>query len=253
MSYGKPKLRVLFLLIPVALAGCKGKYGIVVQEEPFKKTLYYKSESRMTPVYSIFTVDSESNGVADIAICGQKTKHLLDGNTGIPKSITRYKYEFPQRTYADTRLKKRVQRKHPTIELSQILDCNWPGPNHILAKYRGNTFRSGGICVVDREYNVILQHPLKRQIFFLQGIPVKFCEDKSPYLAVLIDYGSARREATLCIFSPDMELVYKEHAYKTRGILAIRSKSSKKQVLLVGDYDYDTRQGIVNKYELAVP
>lgn len=33
--------------------------------------------------------------------------------------------------------------------------------------------------------------------------------------------------------------------------VAIWSKSSKKQVLLVGDYDYDIWQGIVHKYELV--
>jgi hypothetical protein len=263
-SCGERKIKVMRKFSPTALlcivllttlffAGCKTKYGVVVQEEPFKKALYYESESCMTSIVSMFTADSGTNGVADIVICGQKTKHLLDGNTGRLKSITRrYNFEFPQRTYADTRLTKRVRRKHPTIEVSrQIEDCNWPGPNHILAEHESDTVGRYGFCVIDREYNVILQHSLKRQIFFLKGIPVKFCEDKAPYLAVLIGYGAARREATLCIFSPDMKLVYKEHAHKTRGILAIRSKSSKKQVLLVGDYDYDIWQGIVHKYELA--
>ncbi|MHC4418404.1 MAG: hypothetical protein ACYSU6_07430 [Planctomycetota bacterium] len=155
--------------------------------------------------------------------------------------------------YADTRLIKRVQRKHPTIELGRIVDCNWPGPNHILAKYSDNSVRRRGFCIVDREYNVILRHPLKGQIFFLKGIPVRFSEDKAPYLAVLADYGSQNREAVLCIFSPDMKLVYKELLHKTRGILATRSKSSKNQMLLVGDYDYDKWQGIVYKYELAGP
>jgi hypothetical protein len=70
---------------------------------------------------------------------------------------------------------------------------------------------------------------------FITGTPVKFIEEQSSYLAVLINYSSQYNQSLICIFSPTGELVYKELLHKTYGILTIKPNYLKNEILLVGN------------------
>jgi len=240
-----------------------GQYKIVQDESvktkgTFSRTLFY--EAPIGVVTEISVVNSGSNGTYDIAISGYKNKHnknigqtnIVDFNTRQLKRVKEYRYPGRSSFTSNKHLSKKVHDKNPEIlDVYEPIKTDWPSDDYYLANCRNNNFTGTGICVVNHQGNVFALHYLKKSIFVLQGTPVKFAEDREPYLAVLANYSLQSDKATLCIFSPEGNLVYEELLYETEGILAVKAKSSKTEILLVGNSDGQDK-GLVYEYRLDI-
>ncbi len=132
-----------------------------------------------------------------------------------------------------------VRELKPDMDVNNIAVCQWPSQGNILVS-SDSTF-----YVLDGNGKIVLRHSLKRHIYRIKGTVVSFSDNQLSYFAVLAKHSSSVGRSTLCIFSSDGTLIYKELLAVTTGLLAFTPESSRNQVLFVGD-----GPGKVYKYRL---
>ena len=126
----------------------------------------------------------------------------------------------------------------PEIESYGLEIIYWPDDYHILAigDYK--------IIIMNLDGKIVSQYKLRGDIFQafvhlleimdIRGVPVKLDPKKRPYLAVITEHRAALKKATLSIFSPDGQLVYREMLNSSTGINILENRDGSES-LLVGD------------------